>query len=85
MGKKVIIVYKGLTGEAEKSAKDNLYHGMIVDIPQEVSFQGSTISELQLSFTKAVDAYKGDGSRPSLGIGAVAKTDLAAEASHGVV
>lgn len=84
MGKKVIIVYKGLTGEAERSPEDNAYHGVIVDISQEVSFEGASISELQLSFTRAVDAYKGDSSRSSLGIGAAAKADLAAEASHTV-
>ncbi|KMY66027.1 hypothetical protein AAU61_18850 [Desulfocarbo indianensis] len=57
---KVVIVYKGLTGEAERSPDDNQYYGMIVNIPHEVSFGGSTISELQLSFTRAVDSYLGD-------------------------
>jgi predicted HicB family RNase H-like nuclease len=85
MGKKVIIVYKGMTGEAERSPKDNAYHGVIVDISQEVSFEGATISELQLSFTRAVDAYKGDSSRPALGMGAAAKADMSAEVSQSAV
>ncbi len=70
MGKKVVIVYKGLTGEAEKSPEDGLYHGVIVGIPKEVNFTGASISDLQLSFTQAVDAYRGDAGRPSLSAGA---------------
>ncbi len=83
MGKKVVIVYKGLTGEAERSPNDNAYHGVIVEIPHEVSFRGSTISELQLSFTQAVDAYRGEGSSRSMNIGVDAKADVGAEAAQG--
>ena len=85
MGKKVIIVYKGLTGEAERSPKDDLYHGVILDISKEVSFEGASISELQLSFTRAVDAYKGDSSRQPLGIGAAVKADIEAGASQNMI
>lgn len=60
MGKKVVIVYKGLRGEAERSPDDNSYRGIILDTPHEISFEGATISELQLSFTQAVDNYRGE-------------------------
>jgi hypothetical protein len=83
MGKKVIIVYKGLTGEAERSPDDNSYQGVILDTPQEVSFGGSTISELQLSFTRAVDAYRGETGNRSIRIGAESGAGIASEAAQG--
>ncbi len=64
---KVVIVYKGLTGEAKWSPEDNQYQGSIVNIPQEVTFSGATISDLQLSFTQAVDAFRGESRRGATG------------------
>ena len=83
MGKKVVIVYKGLTGEAERSADDNSYHGFIIEIPHEVRFEGSTISELQLSFTRAVDAYRGETDSRPVRIGIDANAAVLNEAAQG--
>lgn len=85
MGKKVVIVYKGLTGEAERSPDDNSYQGVIIEISDEVSFGGSTISELQLSFTRAVDAYRGEGGKRPMNTDPEVKADVSAESAQGAL
>lgn len=80
MGKKVIIVYKGLRGEAERSPDDDSYKGIILDTPHEISFGGATISELQLSFTQAVDNYRGETGNRQIKVGVAQESDGASEA-----
>jgi predicted HicB family RNase H-like nuclease len=70
MGGKVVIVYKGLTGEA--SREDRGYQGVVVNAPSELTFEGDTISDLQRSFTKVIDRYLAAGRAPAMSGGAAA-------------
>jgi predicted HicB family RNase H-like nuclease len=85
MEKKVVIVYKGLTGEAERSPDDNLYRGVLLGISPEVVFEGANISDLQLSFTRAVDAYRDDTRRSPLTAAAAGRRDQSAAEAQGSI
>lgn len=85
MGKKVIIVYKGLKGEAERSPDGDSYKGIILDTPHEISFGGSTISELQLSFTRAVDSYRGETGNRKMKIDVAEEAGRVSEAVQGSI
>jgi predicted HicB family RNase H-like nuclease len=64
MGGKVVIVYKGLTGEARM--QDHGYQGLVVNAPSELTFQGDTISDLQREFTRVIDQYLAADGGPAM-------------------
>lgn len=51
------IEYKGYNGSVEFSAEDRVFHGSIVGIRDKVTFEGESVSELDINFRSAVDEY----------------------------
>lgn len=49
--------YKDYTGSVEVSLEDNCLHGKILFIVDLITYEGSTVEELFLSFQEAVDDY----------------------------
>jgi len=61
--------YKGYTGSVEYSEEDNCLYGKILGMNQHlISYEGTTVEELQNDFTTAIDDYledcKEDGNEP---------------------
>ena len=51
------LTHKGYSGSVLFSADDRILHGRVLDIVDIVSFEGSSVSELEKSFQKAVEDY----------------------------
>ncbi len=49
--------YKGYRGDVAYSASDNVFYGKVQGIRSLVSYEGSTVAELQVAFEEAVDDY----------------------------
>lgn len=54
---KVELKYKGFSGEAKYSRKDDVFYGKIVNIKDLVTFEANTVSDLESEFKSAVDDY----------------------------
>ncbi|MCI5149755.1 MAG: type II toxin-antitoxin system HicB family antitoxin [Candidatus Electrothrix sp. MAN1_4] len=54
---KKTLSYKDYTGSIEVSLEDNCLHGKILFIEDLITYEGSTVEELFLSFREAVDDY----------------------------
>lgn len=52
-----MLKYKGFYGSIEYSNTDNIYFGKVVEINSLISYEGKTISELEIDFQGAVDDY----------------------------
>lgn len=51
------MAYKDYRGTVKYSAEDNILYGEIVGIDDSVSFEGTTLEELEADFRDAVDHY----------------------------
>ncbi|MDC0834053.1 HicB protein [Geitlerinema sp. FC II] len=49
--------YKGYTGNVEIDIESKFLHGRILDIKDVVTFEGSTVEELEKAFQDSVDDY----------------------------
>ncbi|MCI5217883.1 MAG: type II toxin-antitoxin system HicB family antitoxin [Candidatus Electrothrix sp. LOE2] len=49
--------YKGYTGSIEVSVEDSCLHGEILFIDDIITYEGTGVDELQVSFKEAVDRY----------------------------
>jgi predicted HicB family RNase H-like nuclease len=49
--------YKGYIGKVEFDDSVNVFHGRVVNIRDVVTFEGTTVEELQREFHEAVDDY----------------------------
>ncbi len=52
--------HRGLTGSVEYSAEDKILHGRVLGIRGLISYEGSSISELETCFRDAVDDFLSD-------------------------
>lgn len=52
-----MIHYKGYTGKVEFDEEARLFHGEIVCIRDVVTFQGTTVDELEQAFRDSVEDY----------------------------
>jgi len=52
-----LMIYKYFSGSAEISLEDSVLHGKIQDIDDLVTYEATTISELENAFHEAVDDY----------------------------
>lgn len=52
-----LLEYKGYHGTVEYSAEDNILFGSVFGIKDSISYHGSTIDEIQLSFKQSIDDY----------------------------
>lgn len=49
--------YKGYTGYAEYDDSARVFHGEVVDTRDVITFQGTTVEEIEEAFRESVDDY----------------------------
>jgi predicted HicB family RNase H-like nuclease len=49
--------YKGYTGHVEFDDEAGLFHGEVLDLKDVVTFQGTSVEELQRAFRESIDDY----------------------------
>lgn len=49
--------YKGYTGYAEYDDSARVFHGEVVDTKDVITFQGTTVEEIEEAFRESVDDY----------------------------
>ena len=49
--------YKGYTGQVEFDAEAGLFHGEVLDTRDVITFQGTTVDDIQQAFRESVDDY----------------------------
>ncbi len=54
---KDILKYKNFIGSAHFSMEDEVFYGKIMGINDLISFEGSSVKELKISFEEAVEDY----------------------------
>jgi len=54
---KIVLNYKGYTGEYSYSTEDNCYYGKITNIKDLVTFETDTKELIKYNFEEAVDDY----------------------------
>lgn len=52
-----MLAYKGYTGQVEFDADAGLFHGEVLDTRDAITFQGTTVEDLQKAFRGSVDNY----------------------------
>ncbi|HYW11771.1 MAG TPA: type II toxin-antitoxin system HicB family antitoxin [Longimicrobium sp.] len=51
------MTYRGYTGSVEYDAGDRILHGRVIGITDIVSFEGTTVEELEADFRAGIDSY----------------------------
>ncbi|CAN5503836.1 type II toxin-antitoxin system HicB family antitoxin [soil metagenome] len=49
--------YKGYSGRVEYDQEGKLFHGEVLDLKDIVTFQGTTVDEIEEAFRESVDDY----------------------------
>lgn len=49
--------YKGYSGHVEFDDEAGLFHGEVLDLKDVVTFQGTSVEELQRAFRESIDDY----------------------------
>lgn len=52
-----MLKYKGYTGHAEFDDEAGLFHGEVLDLRDVITFQGTSVEELEKEFCDSVDEY----------------------------
>jgi predicted HicB family RNase H-like nuclease len=52
-----MLEYKGYTGHVEFDAEAGLFHGEVLDTRDVMTFQGTTVEELEQAFRDSIDDY----------------------------
>jgi predicted HicB family RNase H-like nuclease len=52
-----MLEYKGYTGNVEFDAEAGLFHGEVLDTRDVITFQGTSVEDLQQAFRDSVDDY----------------------------
>lgn len=52
-----MLQYKGYTGHVEFDDEAGLFHGEVIDLRDVVTFQGTSVEELEEAFRDSVDDY----------------------------
>ena len=52
-----MLQYKGYTGHVEFDDEAGLFHGEVIDLRDVVTFQGTSVEELEGAFRDSVDDY----------------------------
>lgn len=55
-----VLTYKGFIGTVGYSSEDHLFYGKIEGIDDLVTFEGETVSELEMAFREMVDQHIAD-------------------------
>lgn len=49
--------YKGYIGQVEYDSDAKLFHGEVIGLKDTITFQGTTVAELEREFKKSIDVY----------------------------
>ena len=49
--------YKGYTGRVEYDDESKIFHGEIIDTKDVITFQGTTVDEIETAFRDSIDDY----------------------------
>ena len=49
--------YRGYTGHAEFDEEAELFHGEVLDLRDSITFQGTSVEELEREFRNSIDDY----------------------------
>ena len=49
--------YKGYIGQVEYDGDAKLFHGEVIGLKDTITFQGTTVKELEKEFKKSIDVY----------------------------
>jgi predicted HicB family RNase H-like nuclease len=52
-----MLEYNGYTGQVEFDGEARLFHGEVLDTRDVITFQGTTVEELEQAFRESVDDY----------------------------
>jgi len=52
-----MLTYKGYKGHVEYDDEAGIFHGEVLDARDVVTFQGTTVSEIETAFRESVDDY----------------------------
>ncbi|MCH7749772.1 MAG: type II toxin-antitoxin system HicB family antitoxin [Acidobacteria bacterium] len=52
-----MLEYKSYTGHAEFDAEAGLFHGEVLDTHDVITFQGTSVAELEKAFRDSIDDY----------------------------
>lgn len=52
-----MLTYKGYTGHVEFDDEAGLFHGEVLDLRDVITFQGTSVEELEREFRDSVDDY----------------------------
>ena len=52
-----MLQYKGYTGRVEFDDEAGLFHGEVIDLRDVITFQGTSVEELESAFRDSIDAY----------------------------
>ena len=52
-----MLEYKGYRGHVELDADAELFHGEVLDTRDVITFQGTSVEELELAFRESIDDY----------------------------
>ena len=52
-----MLEYKGYTGQVEFDGEAGLFHGEVLDTRDVITFQGTTVEEIEQAFRDSVDDY----------------------------
>jgi predicted HicB family RNase H-like nuclease len=52
-----MLEYKGYTGHAEYDGSARIFHGEVLDTRDVITFQGSSVEEVELAFRDSIDDY----------------------------
>jgi predicted HicB family RNase H-like nuclease len=69
-----MLEYKGYAGKVEFDPDEGIFHGEVIDLRDVITFQGTTVDEIERAFRDSVDDYLdycqdlgGDPDRPFSG------------------
>ena len=52
-----MLTYKGYTGHVEFDSDAGIFHGEVLDLRDVVTFQGTSIDEIETAFKDSIDDY----------------------------
>jgi hypothetical protein len=52
---KIILVWRGYFGEAQRGSAGGRYRGRVINAPDEVFFEGNNIEQVQIAFKQTVE------------------------------
>ena len=52
-----MLKYKGYTGRVEYDDEAKIFHGEVIDTKDVITFQGTTVTEIEKAFRESVEDY----------------------------